>query len=464
VRQEPALDAPDQGGTLDPLGFDSRRFRELGHLLVDRVVDHWEALDAGPAIREAAPSELTALGGPLPAQPGDADRLLELLIREGFGAMQHAAHPRFFARVPSPASFTGILGDWIASGHNGVASSWAGGSGPSAIELTVIDWLRSIVGFPKGSEGILVSGGSLGNLTALAAARTAGYDGTVYLSDQTHASVARALRILGIPGQKLRIVPASERFRWSSRALAAAIDRADRGRGMVVATAGTTNTGAVDPLAAIAELCRERDLWLHVDGAYGAPAALSPATRRSLEGLELADSLALDPHKWLFQPYGIGCVLVSRPGVLEACFSMNPEYLRDVQSTGAGEVDLRNRGPELSRQARAARLWLTFAVHGSNALRAAIERSIALAEEAQAILEADPRFEIVTPAQLAILTFRDRALPDAEHERRARALTAGGYAAVSCTLLERRTVYRLCLINPRTTIGDVIETIARLKR
>jgi glutamate/tyrosine decarboxylase-like PLP-dependent enzyme len=453
----------DPGRSDDGLGHDSERFRELGHLLVDRVADHWARLDRTPVLREARARELTRLAGPVPIEPGDVTELLVQLEEDLLNNMQHPAHPRFFARVPGPTSFTGILGDWLSTGFNAIAASWTGGSGPSALELAVVDWMREVMGFPASTEGVLVSGGSLGNLTALAAARQAGYGDAVYISDQTHASVTRALRVLGFRPDQIRLVPATEGFRWSRDVLEAAIGTAQEGRATIVATAGTTNTGAVDPLGSLADLCAQRDLWLHVDGAYGAPAALSPAGRAALQGIERADSLTLDPHKWLFQPYDIGCVLVRRPGVLEACYTMNPEYLRDVQAQGEGEIDLRNRGPELSRRARATKLWLTFKAHGARSLGDAVGRCIALAESVQAELEADPYWEVVTPAQLGVITFAAPGLSGPEHIDRARALTASGFAAVSCTELSGRSVYRLCLINPRTTLEDVTETLRRLK-
>jgi glutamate/tyrosine decarboxylase-like PLP-dependent enzyme len=457
--------SPDSGGERfeDGLGLDGERFRQLGHLLVDLVADHWAGLDTGPALREARASQLSSLGGALPAGSGEPEALLRQLAGEALTNLQNASHRRFFARVPSPASFTGILGDWLTTGFNTIAASWAGGSGPSALELTVLEWIRELMGFPAGSEGILVSGGSAGNMTALAAARHAGYDRSVYVSDQTHASILRALRVLGFASDQVKLVPATDGFRWGPHALDDAIREPEQGRAIVVATAGTTNTGAVDPLGDLADLCAERDLWFHVDGAYGAPAVLAPAGRAVLGGMERADSLTLDPHKWLFQPYDVGCVLVRRPGALEACYAMNPEYLRDVETTAEGEVDLRNRGLELTRRSRAAKLWLTFKTHGAPALAAAIARCLALAESVQACLEADPYWEVVTPAQLAVITFRARELSSPEHVARARELTASGFAAVSCTELGGRSVYRLCLINPRTRLEDVTETLRRLK-
>lgn len=447
---------------VDALGMSVERFRELGHRIVDRVADHWSEIERIPVITEADEQALAALAGSVPRDPGDVEELLELLIARALTNMQHSAHPRYFARVPSPASLTGILGEWLGVGYNAIAASWAGGSGPTQLELVVVGWLAQLVGFPAESEGVLTSGGSLGNMTALAAAIAAGYSGPVYLSDQTHSSLLRGLRALGVTRERIRVIPATDRFRWSIDDVRDALDASEHGRAIVIATAGSTNTGAVDPLQELADLCADRDHWLHVDGAYGAPAALSPRGRVTLRGLERADSLTLDPHKWLFQPFDIGCVLVRRPGVLEACFTMNPEYLRDVQATADDHVDMRNRGFELTRRARAAKLWLTLSAHGTEAIAAAIEQSIALAEETQALLERDSRWEVVSPAQLGIVTFAEPGRSGPEHVERARALTASGFAAVSCTELAGRTVYRLCLINPRTSLADVSETLRRL--
>jgi aromatic-L-amino-acid/L-tryptophan decarboxylase len=326
----------------------------------------------------------------------------------------------------------------------------------------VIDWLAQLLGFPPETEGVLVSGGSMGNMSALAVARSAGYGEAVYLSDQTHSSIGRALRMMGFTEEQIRVLPARDRFRWAFEDVRAAISDEARGRVTVIATAGTTNTGACDPLDDLADLCSQNDLWLHVDGAYGAPAALSPRGLAVMRGLQRADSLALDPHKWMFQPFDIGCLLVRRPGALERCFDMNPEYLRDVHTSAAGQVDMRNRSPELSRRARAIKVWLTMKAHGTRAIAEAIDRSIGLTEDVQALLSSEPRWEIVTPAQLGVITFADTRLSGAEHTKHARRLTQSGFASLGCTELAGRTVYRLCLINPLTTLDDVKETLERL--
>ena len=439
--------------------------RRLGHWVVDRVVDHFERGADGPAICTGTPEALRdVLGGPPPEQPGDAMAAMELLTETALLHMQHGDHPRYFARVPGPSSFAGVLGDWLGTGFNAIAASWKGGSGPATVELVVLDWLRSLLGMPDGTEGVLASGGSLANVTALATARAVDGPGVAYLSDQTHSSIGRGLVALGFAPGDVRMIPTDEAMRMPVEAVQAAVaeDRAaGRRPGFVVASAGTTNTGSVDPLHPLADLCAEEGMWFHVDGAYGAPAALCEPGHRVLVGIERADSLVLDPHKWLFQPYDVGCLLVRRPGALDRAFHMTPEYLLDVAAIVA-EVDFRNRSLELSRRSRALKIWLTFHTYGLERIRAAIERGIRLAERAEQLLRADGRFEIVTPAQLGIVTFALRGASHADHVARATAIGVDGYAALTTTLLHERSVLRLCTINPLTTEDDLAGTITRI--
>ena len=366
--------------------------------------------------------------------------------------------------MPGPSSFAGVLGDWLGTGFNAIAASWTGGSGPATFELVALDWLRSLLGLPEGTEGVMLSGGSMANVTALAAARANLGPGVCYLSDETHASIVRGLKALGFPPDDIRILPSDEKQRLPLRALAAAIEQdraAGRDPAFVVANAGTTNTGAVDPLPQIAELCRREGLWFHIDGAYGAPAALCEAGRRALQGIELADSLVLDPHKWLFQPYDLGCLLVRRRGALERAFRMTPDYLADV--TGAGEeVDLRDRSLELTRRARGLKLWLTFRIHGVERIGDAIGHGIHLAEHAERLIAGDDRWRVVTPAQLGIVTFALRDAGHEEHKRRADALAREGHGHLTTTWVREQPVLRLCTINPRTTEGDIATTLQRL--
>ncbi len=444
--------------------------RALGYWVVDRVVGHLEGIAESPAVVTGTPDELrAALGGPPPEDPGDPAAALRTLADVALAHMQHGEHPRNFARVPGPSSYAGVLGEWLATGFNAIAASWTGGSGPATVELVVIDWLRQLLGLPDTTEGILVSGGSLASVTALVVARNEVGAGTVYLSDQTHSSIVRGLFALGFPGSDVRVLTSDGRQRLSVEALREALD-ADRTAGrrpaIVIANAGTTNTGAVDPLPELAGICAAEGLWLHVDGAYGAPAALCDAGRRLLAGIERADSLVLDPHKWLFQPYDLGCLLVRRHGALERAFRTTPDYLADV--TGVDdEVDLRDRGLELSRRGRGVKLWLTFRTYGVVRIRAAIAHGIGLAERAERLVAADPDWRVVTPAQLGIVTFtlrRPAAGRDAYDELAARAagVAADGSAHLTTTRVSGTPVLRLCTINPRTTPDDITQTLAGL--
>jgi aromatic-L-amino-acid decarboxylase len=439
--------------------------RRLGYRVVDRIVDHFEHVGELPPIRVGDAAELrAALGGPPPETPGDPDAAIDALFDQVLAFVQHGDHPRFFARIGSPSNYASVLADAATAGINVFAGSWTGGSGPAIVELVVLDWLRELCGLPDDTDGVLVSGGSVGSLVALAAARTARFgdrapaEAVVYVSSEGHASIPRALRVLGFGVEQVRTVAAGPDCRLAADDVRAAVE-ADRAAGRVpfclVATAGTTSTGAVDPLAELAGVCGEHGLWLHVDGAYGAPAVLCGA----LTGLEHADSLVLDPHKWLFQPYEIGCVLVREGGLLERTFALSGVYLRD---TAGGEVNFRDRSVQLTRTSRALKLWLSIRVFGLAAFREAVAHGIALAEHAEATLRARPGWEVVSPAQLAIVCFR-RDGDDAHQTAIAEAMVHDGYAAPSTTELAGRVALRMCTINPRTTFEDVERTIERME-
>jgi aromatic-L-amino-acid decarboxylase len=449
--------------------------RRLGYHVVDRVVEHLGQLDALPPMPPVDP-EWSARGvPPCPDGPTDPLAAVDALFAEILPRGQRASHPRFFARIGSPSNPVSPLADFAAAGVNAFAASWAGGSGPSAVELAVVDWMRGWMGLPAAAEGILVSGGSVGNLTALAAAAHArlGADrsrATGYTSEHAHASISRAWRVLGFEPSQLRVLTADAGGRLVASTVSEAAD-ADRRDGRdpfcVVATAGTTSTGSVDELSGLAALCDRERMWLHVDGAYGAPARLCEPGRSTLAGIELADSLVIDPHKWLFQPYEVGCLLVRHAGLLEEALTLDGAYLRDTLGEG---VDLRNRSLQLSRGSRALKLWLSLRVFGLDAFRAAIAHGIALAEHAESVLRARAGWEVVSPAQLGILCFRrvfpgaDPAEGDRLNDELVRAAVADGYAAPSSTVLAGRTAMRLCTINPRTTFGDIDSTIERLER
>jgi glutamate/tyrosine decarboxylase-like PLP-dependent enzyme len=455
------------GCPADALGMPPEEMRRLGYKVVDLVVDRLMRKNAEPAISTGEPRALMArFGGPLPETPVDADASLDLLVA-ALSYQQHGDHPRYFARVPGPCSFAGVLGEWLGTGFNTISASWGGGSGPATIELVAIEWLRQMIGMPDGTEGVLVSGGSLANLTAFAVARAEYGPGVAYLTDQTHSSLPRDLRALGFGPDEIRKLASDEEHKMPIAALEAAIaeDKASGRRPLIaIGSAGTTNAGTVDPLGRMADICEAERMWFHVDGAFGGPAAVTEKGRKYLAGMERADSVVLDPHKWFFQPYDIGATLVTRPGALERTFAMAPEYLQDVQTT-TGAVNFGNRSLELTRRSRALKLWMSLRTYGAARFREAVQRGIELAELAEAHLRARPdTWEVVTPAQIGIVCFALRDWKQGEHAARARALADSGYACVSSTMLKGRSVLRLCTINPLTTEEDIIGTIDRLAR
>jgi glutamate/tyrosine decarboxylase-like PLP-dependent enzyme len=471
------VDSPDR--TVNrALEFTPEEMRAFGYLVIDAIVEHFAQLRSKNPSRKGDRAALESLLRQPPPERGTdpADVICELKEKV-FRNMMHVDHPRFFAFVPSPGNFAGAMADALASGFNGFVGTWFAGSGMAEIELVTIDWLRRMCGLPATAGGLFVSGGSMANLTALAVARRAALNddmsgAVVYYSDQTHSSVDRGLRVLGFQPAQIRKVPSDAEFRLEMAALREAVEQ-DRAAGRrpfcVIANAGTTNTGAVDPFPDLAGFCRERGLWLHADGAYGAAAAISDSGRRLLGGLELVDSLSLDPHKWLFQPFEIGCVLVRDFHRLRETFRITPEYLQDVHRAGE-EVNFCDHGIQLSRGFRALKLWMSLKIFGLEAFREAVNWGLHLAGHAERVLRASPMFEIVTPARLGIVTFRyapdgrSHEYVDALNQALVDEMLADGYAVLTSTRLRGRTALRLCTINPRTTDEDIEETVLRLGR
>jgi glutamate/tyrosine decarboxylase-like PLP-dependent enzyme len=452
------------------LEFSPDRMRQIGYRVVDRLVDHLATLPTQRVGTKGDPAVLMkALSEPVPEQGMEFEAVLDQVERDVLANTMHVNHPRFFAYVPGPGNFIGAMADALISGYNVFAGTWISGSGPAAVELTVLEWLREMCGLPASAGGVFVSGGTMANLTALVVARHVKIrgrleDATVYFSDQAHSSLEKALRVIGLPAENQRRVPSDSGFRLPTGELARQIEL-DRSAGKhpfcVIASAGTTNTGAIDPLPELSALCREQGLWLHVDGAYGAAAIIAERGRELLAGLELADSLSLDPHKWLFQPYEIGCVLVRDRDHLRETFRILPEYLKDTQ-LHSDEFNFTDYGIQLSRNFRALKLWMSIKVFGLAAFRAAIERGFVLAEFTEACLRGMPGWEIVTPAQMGIVCFRYSALDDAAHLSLVQTLLEDGFALITSTILRGQTVLRTCTINPRTTETDIRAALERL--
>ena len=315
----------------------------------------------------------------------------------------------------------------------------------------------------------------MANLTCLAVARHTNLannpaNATVYFSDQTHSSVAKGLKILGFQQYQLRKLPSDQNFCLPMDALAQKI-AADRQQGLVpfcvVANAGTTNAGAIDPLERIADFCAAEGLWMHVDGAYGGSAAISKTGRGLLAGMNRADSLSIDPHKWMFQPYEIGCALIRNQEHLKDTFKVSAEYLKIIEQS-AEQPNFSDYGVQLTRGFRALKLWMSLKAFGVEAFREAIEIGIENARITERLLRQSPDWEIITPASLGILTFRFVAKNMSEDQLSqlnsdmASEMITSGYAMLSPTVMRGKTVQRMCTINPRTTRADIETTIAKL--
>lgn len=467
--------------SIDP---DPETMRALGYEAVDRIVDHLRTLGGQRVARRGTGADFAALvEEPLPTAGLGAADSMRFLFERVVPGMTRVNHPRFHAYIPAPSSFTAALGEILAAGLNPFVGTWLGGATVSALELVVLRWIAELVGYPSGGAGLLTSGGSIANLAALAAARAhalgsadSGGPGrapsfdwaraALFVSAEGHGSMTKAAAVLGFPRDAVTTIPVDGARRMDVSALAAAVAESERdGRQplAVCANAGTTNTGAVDPLEAIADFCGARRLWFHVDGAYGGFAAMTASGRRLLAGLERADSLTLDPHKWLYCPMGVGCVLVKERAALEGAFRAHGDYLKDLP---ADEVNFLDRGPELSRPARVFSVWMLLRAVGRDAVAAAIEEDLRLAKVAAVLLAEDARFEVLGDPELSVVAFRLRARAgESEAARAARdsalmeATLESGELMLSTTKVGGRSALRLVVMNHRTTEDDVRRTV-----
>ncbi|MGE5126711.1 MAG: pyridoxal phosphate-dependent decarboxylase family protein [Betaproteobacteria bacterium] len=408
---------------------------------------------------------------PAPERGRPLDELLERL-RPAIAKSYNAAGPGYLAYIPGGGVYSAALAGLIASATN----RYTGVTEPAPvlvqIEASVTEWLCSLMGLPAGALGLLTSGGSLSNFSAIVAARHERLgedfrDGTLYYSEETHYCVAKAARLAGFPRDGLRELPTDERFRLQPDVLEAAI-REDRARGrrpfLVVANVGTTNTGAIDPLVPLRGIADRHGLWLHADAAYGGFFRLAPGGDELLRGIEVCDSITLDPHKGLFMPYGIGALVVRDGQALVRAHRESADYVQDVSRHGSlGFADL---SPELSRDFRGLRVWLPIQLHGLSAFREQLGEKLALARWAHAQLAADPRFDLVDEPQLSVVAFRLRA-PEADADRLGaellRRVNERRRVFLSSTRLRGRYALRICVLSFRTHADRVRDAVVALK-
>jgi glutamate/tyrosine decarboxylase-like PLP-dependent enzyme len=477
--------------------MDAEEFRSAGHALVDSVATFLESIPERPVTHGESPEETRSAldaAAHLPDTGSDAAALLHDAARLLYEHSLFNGHPRFFGYITSSPAPIGILADLLAAAVNPNVGAWRLSPMATEIEAQTIRWIAELVGYPTSCGGLLVSGGNMANMVGLFAARAAAAEWDVrahgvaaggarplrvYASKETHTWLQKGADLAGLGTEAVRWIATDDDLRMSVAELRAAIER-DRAAGelpmMVVGTAGSVSTGAVDPLTEIAELCRREKLWFHVDGAYGAFAAALPDAPAELRALSLADSVAMDPHKWLYAPLEVGCVLVRDAERLRKAFSYHPPYYHFGQEA-TNFVDL---GPQNSRGFRALKVWLALRQVGREGYVQMIGDDIRLTEKLHAAVSEHPELEPFTLA-LSISTFRyvprdlrrrlgedrvERYLDTLNQELLER-IQLSGEAFVSNAVIRDRYVLRACIVNFNTTLADVEalpEIVARIGR
>ena len=477
-----------------PLTMSASEFRDAGHQLVDLVADRLAAIPDGPLTRHESPAQLRALIGgdrPLPVDGQSATGLLAETATQLFDHSLFNGHPRFFGYVTSSPAPIGMFGDFLAAALNQNVGAWGLSPLATEIECQAVRWIAELIGFPPGCGGLFVSGGNMANFVAVLTARaaTAGWDVraeglsrgrlVLYGSAETHTWIQKAADLFGFGTNAIRWIPTDAEQRMDVVALRRQI-AADRRAGLqpffVAGTAGTVSTGAVDPLAEIAAVCREENLWFHVDGAYGAMAAQVPGAPDSLRAIAEADSIAVDPHKWLYAPLEAGCVLVRDQEALRRAFAYHPAYYHfDEQVVNFFEL-----GPQNSRGFRALKVWLALRQVGRDGYRRMIADDILLAEHLYERVAQHPEFEPATQG-LSITTFRyvpadlrasiggtaTEAYLDRLNRDLLAAVERSGEAFVSSAVVNGRFMLRACVVNFHTSLDDIealLPLVSRLGR
>ncbi|CAM2010419.1 pyridoxal-dependent decarboxylase [Acanthopleuribacter pedis] len=470
--------------TLDPQDWST--MRRLAHQALDEMLDFQTDVRNRPVWREVPEASLDLMAQAAPRAGLGSEQVVADMLQHVVPYPSGHAHPRFWGWVCGTGTPIGMVADMLAAGVN--ASSGAFNDAPSRIEAQLIGWMRDLFDFPETTSGIVTSGGSVANMIGLAVGRDAiigeplrqrgltGLSGTpvVYTSDQVHSSVDKAMMLLGLGTDNLRKVGTDDQYRIDLDALRAAIE-ADRRRGLrplaIVGNAGTVNTGALDDLTGLAEIARHEGLWFHVDGAIGAIAAMSPKIRKKLRGMERADSLAFDFHKWLYVPYEAGCVLIRNSKLHRQSFSVAATYLETPPRGIAAQPDSTYlRGPQLSRGFKALKVWAQIREYGMDALGRIQEQNVAQVQYLSQLIQAEPRLEQSAPSPLNILCFR--YLPehlgadqtDAINYELLMRLQERGIAAPSSTRLNGQFVLRVANTNHRTRFEDFALLVAETVR
>jgi aromatic-L-amino-acid/L-tryptophan decarboxylase len=450
---------------------DWRDLRALGHRMLDDMFDYLERSRDRPVWQKQPEAKRAALHQPLPRASHEAGTVYEEFRNLVLPYATGNVHPRFMGWVHGGGNAVGMLAELLAGGIN--ANLGGRDHAPILVERQVIGWAAEMLGLPPETSGLLVTGTSIANMIAVLVARVAALGSSVrrsglngaplvaYTSTDAHGCVPRALDMTGLGTDALRLVPCDADHRMNLTALVQAVEN-DQSTGarpfLVVATAGTVDTGAIDDLAGIARLCRELGLWFHVDGAFGALAALSPSLRPLLQGIEHADSVAFDFHKWAQVPYDAGCILVRDPARHMAAFSQQSAYLRrEERGLAAGHPWPCDLGPDLSRGFRALKVWMTLRTYGADRLGEMMEQCCAVARALAARVDREPALERLAPVPLNIVCFRfhaSRSDLDLLNAEIVADLQESGIAAPSTTLIAGTLAIRAAIVNHRTRIAD----------
>lgn len=447
-----------------PLEPSSSEMQQLVDLAMQRIVAHVTSLDTQPAADTKGANELArSLAEPLPRSGTSYESLLDLLFNELVPKTFNAAGPGYLAYIPGGGIFHSAVADLISDSFNRYIGVWAAAPPLVQLEANVVRWFGEIVGYGEGSGGVLTTGGSLANFTAIVAARKNKLPenflaGVLYASDQVHHSVNKAASLAGFPEANVRAIGVDNEFRMRTGELRVAI-KADRAAGRtpfcVVASAGTTNTGAVDDLEEIAAIAKENNLWMHVDGAYGAFFTLTERGRRVMKGIEQADSISLDPHKSLFVPYGTGSLVVRDAETLRRAHSSTAHYMPQMQDE-RDLVDFCEISPELSRDFRGLRIWLPFKMFGIEPFAQQLDEKLDLTLWATEELRKIDRIEIVAEPQLSIVAFRlvnpglGRDEVNALNRELMERINARKRVMVTGTVVRDEFVVRICVLSFRT--------------
>jgi aromatic-L-amino-acid/L-tryptophan decarboxylase len=457
------------------------KIREWGNSVTQFMIDYLGGLCDRPVYRHTSSREIrSGLDSKLPIEGTDFDLVLKVFADTIVPFSRQNAHPRMFGYVQSPGTPIGAFADLLASTLNANLTIWRSAPGPVELERLTIDWIRQILGFHEEAAGLFVSGGSMANLAALAAARQTKEQSLgrlrIYASSATHFSISKAAALLAIGRENVQYVAVDERFKMRVDDLVARIN-ADLEAGYVpfciVGNAGTVDTGAVDPLHEIRDVADRFQLWMHVDGSYGAFAVLAESARKLLAGMKKADSIALDPHKWLYLPVDVGCVIYRDPEIARAAFAHEADYTRMFGEEADEAFVCWDYGPELSRRFRALKVWMLLKGVGLDRLSEAIESNLACARYLESMARASDDFEMVAPVELSIFCFRHVPVQlrtqspkaiDAFNERLLVALQRDGSSYLSNATLGDRFALRGCVLNYRTTLRDMEILLEDLRR